>query len=608
MAANSSLSLTSLDFDTLKANYKTFLKSQSNFKDYNFEASNINVLLDVITYNSYLNAFYLNMTASEMFLDSAQKYDSIVSHAKELNYLPFSAKSSISFISFTATGDGFTGLLNIPRETKFIGVNSNGTFTFTTNKATSYTSSNSTFNIRNLPIYEGTYFQDNYLVDYNIESQKFVLSNKNIDLTSLEITVIEDGLTNTIFTPVTSLFGLQSNSNVYFLQGAQNYQYELAFGDNLFGRYPKHNAIITARYRICNGADADGISQYTLADNINSVNGGTVFFGTITANTSSGGSSQQSLESVRFYAPRAYAAQQRAVASDDYRTLIMTKYGGIISDVNVYGGQLLTPKKYGRVAVCLKPTTGLIAPDFIKTDISNYMLEYVSIPTRIIVTDPDYLYIKIATEVEYNPTVTNKFSDEIIANVLDTVKSYSTNNLESFNKDFRYSRFVSLIDSTDPSIISNSTTVKLAKRISPLLGYPNSFVLDFNNAAETETPDPSMGYNDYSAFGDEPVLVSSEFTYLKDGVEYPKSRMREDNKGNVIVYTTINGVFTPLDTVGTINYTTGYVIIQNFTVTDYTSYISVEITPKYDDILVDQSKILIIDVNDVTITASQLVV
>jgi hypothetical protein len=219
--ANSSLTLSSIDFDTLKENFKEFLKTQSVFKDYDFDGSNINVLLDVMSYNSFLNAFYLNMVASEMFLDSAQKYDSVISHAKELNYVPRSARSSASEVEITLNTIGINGKLTIPKGAKFTGFNSNGNFTFTTDEPKVYVSGNSTFTVSNLQIYEGDYFNDSYIIDYDIENQQFLISNKDIDTNSLTVNVVENnGATNTAFNRSDTLFGLNDKSNVFFLQGS----------------------------------------------------------------------------------------------------------------------------------------------------------------------------------------------------------------------------------------------------------------------------------------------------------------------------------------------------------------------------------------------------
>ena len=235
MAANSSVVLRSLDFDSLKLNFKEFLKAQTTFKDYNFDGSNMNVLLDVMSYNSYLNSFYLNMVASEMFLDSAQKYDSIVSHAKELNYIPRSTKSSSAELSLVISTSGLNGNMTVPKGTKFTGFSSNNSYTFTTNEAAVYVSANDTFTIPLMRIYEGDYYKDSYVVDNDIENQQFLITNKNIDTDSLTVNVIENnGATNTEFKQVYTLYSLGSNSSVFFLQGALNDSYEIVFGDGLF--------------------------------------------------------------------------------------------------------------------------------------------------------------------------------------------------------------------------------------------------------------------------------------------------------------------------------------------------------------------------------------
>lgn len=294
--ANSSLTLSSLDFDTLKNNLKKFLSSQDIFKDYNFEGSNINVLLDVLSYNSYLNSFYLNMIASEMFLDSAQKYDSIVSHAKELNYVPRSASHSVADISFTLETKDLNNKLTIPKGTKFYGTNSNGTFNFVTDQISTYVSVNDTFSVANLLIKEGSYFQDSYIMNYDLENQRFLISNKNIDISSISVNVSENyGANVTEFQKVNTLYNLDTFSNVYFIQAAENNLYEITFGDGLFGRRPLNEALITVKYIITNGSDGNGVKAFSLSDDLGFLNGGTANPSTITVNRESQGGANQEL-------------------------------------------------------------------------------------------------------------------------------------------------------------------------------------------------------------------------------------------------------------------------------------------------------------------------
>jgi len=605
--ANSSLTLTSLDFDTLKQNFKTYLSSQSVFKDYNFDGSNINVLLDVMSYNTYLNSFYLNMVASEMFLDSAQKYESVISHSKELNYVPRSARSAESDISFQIDVKGINNPLYIKRGSKFSGKNSNGFFTFTTDIQRSFVSTNNTFQVQNLKVYEGSYFTDAYFVDYTVENQRFLLSNKNIDTTSIVVTVIENnGLSNTVFSKVETLFGLDSVSSVYFLQGAENNKYEIVFGDGLFGRKPLNSSIVSVEYRVTNGTDALGVDNFSVIQDIGADNGGVLSISNlVVSSNSSGGANQESIDSIKFSAPRYFATQQRAVASDDYSSLILTNFGGSISDVNVYGGQVLEPKQYGRIVVCLKPAGSLIAPNYIKDEITNYLAPYIALPNRILITNPDYMYIDVISTVQYNTTATIKLSADIISSVRTALVNYSMDNLEKFNNDFRYSKFVKYIDDADSSITSNSTEIFISKRIAPALNYSSSYVLNFTNSAEIEPPAPGYNRATSARFFDEPVVTSSAFTYINsDGVEYEQCFYRDDNFGVLVIYSIINKIFTIIkDNAGSVDYENGVVSIKNLTTSYYDNYISIYMTPMNKDIIVSQDKILLIDLADVIINA-----
>jgi hypothetical protein len=610
--ANSSLTLSSLDFDTLKQNFKEYLSTQSVFRDYDFDASNINVLLDVMSYNSYLNSFYLNMVASEMFLDSAQKYDSVVSHAKELNYVPRSAKSAAAEISFSLETTGLNGQITLPKGTKFTGINANGSFAFTTDEVNTYTSSNNTFNVANLTIYEGSYFKDSFVVDYNIENQLYLLSNKNIDTNSLTVTVTENnGATITSFGRADTLFGLDSASEIFFLQGAHNSLYEVVFGDGLFGRKPLNGAVVTAEYRVCSGTDAIGSSSFELDNDLGPTNGGSVNVsnGIITVSASNSGANQESIESIRFASPRYFATQQRAIATDDYSSLILANFGGEISDVIVYGGETVEPKLYGRVIVSIKPASGQVAPNYLKTKINNYLRDYIALPNRILISDPDYLFCSVLTEVQYDKTITNKTASEIKTIVLNSVIDYSNDNLEKFGNDLRYSRLVTKIDSSDASITSNDTDLRIVKRISPLIDYSTSYDIDVGNPIY----DGNINYSDvanhkslhnteFDLHSQHAAVISSRFTYnLSDTVSYDLCFIEDDGEGNLIIFNETNDSLVPIAEAGTVNYDTGICNIKNLNVDNYGAYISIYFRPRDKDILSQKNKIIVIDPTDVSI-------
>ena len=610
--ANSSITLSSIDFDTLKQNFKQFLSTQSAFKDYDFDGSNINVLLDVMSYNSYLNAFYLNMVASEMFLDSAQKYDSVISHAKELNYVPRSTRSSAAEVNLVIDTIGMNGKLTMPKGTRFTGFNSNGSFTFTTDENKVFVSSNSTYTVSNLQIYEGDYLNDSYVVDYSVENQLFLISNKSVDTNSITVNVIENnGSSNTNFTRAETLFGLNDQSNVYFLQGAQNGQYEVTFGDNLFGRKPVNGATINISYRVASGIESDGISEFIMSDDLGPINSGTANVSSLSlVSASSSGAAQETIDSVRFAAPRYFATQQRAVSSDDYTALILNNFGGEISDVVVYGGQEVEPKLYGRVIVSLKPASGTIAPNYIKNEITNYLQEYIAIPNRILISDPDYTFCSVFSQVQYNKNVTTKTSEEIKLAALTAITEYSRNNLEKFGNDLRYSRLVSNIDNADSSIISNDTELRIIKRINPNFNQKTTYNITVGNVLYYDSTIYSNNEQHKLLHDSETdsrtthaTLISSRFTYnATDGKVYELAFFEDDAQGNVVLFAPTENEIFPVETVGAINYVTGEVTLNNINVANYTNYISLYFRSRFKDIAASQNKIIVIDPSDVSVS------
>lgn len=603
--ANSSLNISSLDFDTLKENFKTFLRSQAVFKDYDFEGSNINVLLDVMTYNSYLNSFYLNMVASEMFLDSSQKYDSVASHVKELNYLPISNRSSKAFLNLTFETSGINGPLTIPKATRFSGSNSNDSFEFVTNEINVITSANNTYSISNVEILEGSFFQDSFIYDSTDETQVLRLSNENIDVNTLTVTVIENNGANTYnYSKADNLLGIDKNSQVFFLQPSDNNRYEIVFGNDIFGRKPQNFAAIEAEYIVNNGSDSNGISDISLIDDLGPINSGEIISVSSTVVTnSSDGAFQENIDEVKFRAPRYFATQQRAVASNDYSALILSKFGGALSDVNVYGGQEVEPKQYGKVLLSLKPASGTIAPDFLKNDILNYLLDFIALPNRVVFVDPDFFYMHVISSVQLNTITTLKTVSDIKSLVTQNILDFGNNTLSKFDNDFRYSKFVTSIDNVDNNITSNDTQVRLLSRQTPNVNEKVSFIINFNNELEARKT-LCTGYTHNSV-----VLTTTQFTYLDDDDnETEFAQIKDDGNGNLEVYKEISGQLVIIKSnIGSINYTTGRVEVDNLKVKGYDQYISFLVNTKNKDVIASQNMILLIDNSNVTVDVIETV-
>ena len=603
--ANSSLNISSLDFDTLKQNFKTYLQNQSVLKDYDFEGSNINVLLDVMTYNSYLNSFYLNMVASEMFLDSSQKYDSVASHSKELNYLPISNRSSVAFLDLTFETTGIDGPLTIPKGTRFSGSNSNDSFEFVTNEVNIITSANDTYSISNVEVLEGSFFQDSFIYDSTDETQVLRLSNENIDVNTLTITVIENNGANTYnYTRAENLLGINKNSQVFFLQPSDNNRYEIVFGNDIFGRKPQNFATIEADYIVNNGKDSNGISDISLVDDLGPINSGEVTTVTSTVVTNSAdGAYQETIDDVKFRAPRFFATQQRAVASNDYSALVLARFGGALSDVNVYGGQEVEPKQYGKVLLSLKPASGTIAPDFIKNDVLNYLLDYIALPNRVVFVDPDFFYIHVISTVQLNTVTSLKSVSDIDALVTQDILDFGTNTLSKFDNDFRYSKFVTSIDAVDENITSNDTQVRLLSRQTPKVNEKVSFVINYNNELEARRT-LCTGFIHPSV-----VLTTTQFTFLDDDDnETEFAQIRDDGNGNLEVYKEISGqLVTIKSNIGSINYSTGKVEVDNIKIKGYDQYISFLVNTKNKDVISSQNMILLIDNSNVNVNVIETV-
>jgi hypothetical protein len=579
--ANSAINLASLDFDTLKQNLKFYLQNQSAFKDYNYEGSNINVLLDVLTYNSFLNSFYLNMIASEMFLDTAQKYDSVVSHAKELNYLPRSNRSSKAVISFTADTQGINNPFIIPKGAIFSGLNSNGSYVFTTNEERSFISTNTTYNIVDLEIYEGAYNTDTFLVDYAYENQSFVLSTATVDTTDITVTVSENnGQTNTVFTKAENLFDVDANSTVYFLQATSGSRYELIFGDNVFGRKPQNGAVITAEYRVSEGSDSNGISAFNIQEDLGLDNGGIATTSEITVSANSSyGANAEGIESIRYNAPRHYQTQGRCITTTDYQTTILQNFPEI-QYVSVFGGTISNSAvEYGKVYISPSTYGGVVLTNNRKQEIETFINNLCTVGISARVIDPDFLFIKLNSKIHVDFKSTPSSATLLISKATAAVKNYNQNSLLNFNTAFRMSKLEQKINESDVGILSNETSSQLFKSFSPPLNKPYAITCDLGNAL------------------DKGSVTSSEF--IIDGKSYLFADYLEGidaGTGKVyIIEQNPNLTSVTYTEVGTVNYLTGVININQLSYFDIGGGLQIIATPLNQDIYCKNNTIISID-------------
>jgi hypothetical protein len=598
--ANTSVSYVDLDFDTLKTNLKTYLKGNKVFKDYDFEGSNLNVLLDLLSYNTHKNAFYINMLMSEAFLDSAQLTSSVVSHAKELNYLPASYRSAKAKVTVTFEATGDTQPYVIEKGSLLSTVVKSNAYTFTIPET--LTVSSSTRNAANTgyvftftsDIYEGYYIKDTYVMMESDDVQRFKITNKNVDVDSITVAVYQDGsVLPDIYKQTQTLLGLKSTSKVYFIQSTGSGYYEILFGDGVLGTLPKVGSQIVIDYRLSSGSPANGAKTFSM-DFDPTAAGEMLTYTVETVEASGGGAESQQIDLVRQYAPRYFATQQRAVSTDDYASLILSKYSGSVNDVTIYGGETLEPKLYGRVVIALKPVTGDAVPTYVKDQISNYLLDYVSLPTRVVIVDPNTFHCEVVTTVQYDPILTTKTATLIKDIVFNQILDYSSTNLDRFDRDFRYSKFVKDIDDADEAIVSNDTEIRMIKKLYPTVNRYYTTEINFGNQLH-----PPRGTTALTT----PVVISSLFTYIDDqNVYYPYSFLQDDGFGTMIVRTTINNqVVTINSSIGTVDHQTGTVKLSKLLVSTYGNHLSLYASTRIKDIVINKSSIIKIDAEDITV-------
>ena len=588
--ANSSINLIDLDFNSFKSSLKAHLSSQAKFQDYDFDGSNMSVFLDVLSYNTYLNTFYMNMVASEMFLDTAQIRDSVISHAKELNYMPRSFKSATANINISIAPDPYVSSVVIPAGTGFTGRLGSNTFNFMVDSDIAITSSSSNvFYSNNVTIYEGSNVIDVFVKNDSVTNQRFLLNNPNIDTSSIKINVTENSGANT-FNYIQSffLYGLTSTSLAFFVQAAENNQYEIIFGDNSTGRTPKNGAVIEVAYRVCNGELPNGINTFV---NNSSIDGhANVSVSTVSSAIS--GSISESIESIKFNAPRSYQTQERAITENDYKILLLREFPEIQA-ISVFGGEKANPPQYGKVFVALDIASADIIPESNKSNYNRYLSDKVPLATIVEFVEPGFIYLSVNGNVKYNFTKTDLSENQLKTIVASSIVAYSDEYLNDFNVSFRYSNFLASIDASHISILNNDTTVNPYIEIVPTLGSNSSFSISFDTEILVTTPSTSS-----HSISDDRGVFSSPFTF--NGLN---CQLEDNGVGSMRIVKVTSTSRESLLTVGTVNYSTGLITLNNINIEQFDGdAIKVYIKSVNNDFEVFKQNILKIKVEDIVIS------
>ena len=590
------LEISELDFDGIKSNLKTFLSQQNEFTDYDFEGSGMSVLLDTLAYNTHYLAYNANMLANEMYLDSADLRSSVVSLAKQVGYTPTSCTSSTATID-VLVNNASGATLTMSRGTKFTTTVDGQSYSFVNNADVSIPPASGIYKFSNLVIHEGSYLNYKYTANTSDIDQRFIIPNDSVDTTTLTVKVqasSSDSTTRT-YTLATGITGIDDTSEVYFLQEVEGGRFEVYFGDGVMGKAIADGNIVIFDYINTNRDAANGASSFTLSGTVGGFSSATV----TTISNAAGGTGLESITSIKYNAPRDYSAQDRAVTAEDYKTLVKSLYANAQA-VQVYGGEDAAVPDYGKVYISIKAKSGSNLTVVTKESIVQSLKKYAVASVTPVIIDPETTYITLVVNFKYDSGKTTKDVTTLQTNVLTAVASYNNDTLEDFAGMFRYSQVLQDINEADTSILSNITTLKMYKYITPTLSSALKYTLDFNNAL----------YNPHSGHNSTGGGIISSTGFKIDGDTTNEHFLDDDGAGVVRVYY-LNGatrVYTD-STYGTVDYATGEVILTSANITSISdvdgaasTQIRVFVIPSSNDIVPVRNQVLSIDTSNSTIT------
>ena len=573
------LQVTELDFDDIKSNLKTYMKNQTEFTDYNFEGSALSTLIDLLAYNTHYLGMNANMAVNEAFLDTATLRSSVVSHAKTLGYTPRSARAPVAYLNVTLNNSTLTSA-TIAKGTKFTTQVDGTTYSFVCNATQTITPVNGVLRFNNLPVYEGTLVTAKYTVDSSNIEKKYMMTDNRGDTTTLKVSVQNSAadLTTTTYNLATDITQVTATSNVYFLQEVDDGKYEVYFGDDVVGTKPNDGNIIILEYVVTNKEKSNGAKTFSGTSVAGETN---ITIATVSA--SSGGSEPETIQSIKYNAPLDYASQGRAVTTEDYKVIIPKVFADTKA-VQVWGGEDNNPPIYGQVFVSIKTTSGINLTQAQKDVITTSLDKYNIASVRPTIIDPEITKIKLNTTFKYNANATTKSGTELETLVRSTLNNYNTSDLEKFDGIFRFSKMSRLIDDTDVAILSNISTVRIQKTITPQLNTLQKYTVDYANPL----------YNPHS--GHATIISSTGFKIIGSTLEM---FMDDDGMGNLRAYSLSGGTTkTYLDTnIGSVNYNTGVVTINSLNITSSTETAGVTVTaqPSSNDIVPVRNQLIEID-------------
>ena len=594
---SSNIVTTDLDFDDIVSNIKNYLKGQERFKDYDFEAANIGVLIDMMAYASHISGVNTNIAASELFLDSAQLRKNVVSRAKDLGFTPASEKASLAVCDIKmqniANADGSiptTTEMTLNRGHNFISIYDGVTYNFVVKDSVIPVRDNQTFNYSNVNLVQGQYVTDQYIFDTQIKNSKFVLSNARVDKSSIEVSVTSSGTTQK-YSLSTDVSTITSSSRVFYAQENEEGFIEIYFGDDVLGEGLKDADVINVTYIVVDTLHADGAKAFTMSQNINGFTNPII----TTTTVASGGAEKESVESIKFKATKFYTSQNRLVTLNDYKAKVSEYYPNADA-VAVWGGEDNDPPQYGKVFVSLKPNNADYLSEVEKSDVISKLNQLNMLTVRPEIVDPEIVKILISSTFKYNKNDTTLSQGELESLVKTAIVNFDNTNLNNFDSIFRHSNLTRSIDEADVSILSNTTNVRLRKKKPIELAKSEGLNINFGNSFFH----PHDGHNRDSGG----ILTTTGFKV--DGDTVNTYFFDDDGSGNVRRYSLSGATRVIADqSAGTIDYTNGKISINAIkfasTVNTDTS-IDYTVIPASNDVVAIRGSLIDISIDDISVT------
>tara|TARA_B100000287_G_scaffold124991_1_gene117093 strand:- start:1044 stop:2849 length:1806 start_codon:yes stop_codon:yes gene_type:complete len=592
--------LNNLDFADIKTALKDYMRAQTDFTDYDFEGSAISQILDVMAYNTYYTAFNTNMVVNETFLDSATLRDNVVSIAKQLGYTPKSITAPQAAVDMVLT---FTGTapaeVSLKAGSGFVTNYDGSLYRYILKDDNKVSVVNKVATFTGVPIYEGSQIVSNTVVDTSIKNQRFIIDNAGIDTNTLNVRVYQ-AANSSIFTDykvANDILDIGATDKVYFISEIEDEKYEIFFGDGVLGKKLEDNNVVQMSYIVTNGTATNGAKTFTFNGLMEDENGTTVTLpfavtSLTTSSIASGGADIETIDKIKYNAPKFYGSQNRAVTGNDYKAIVRNLYPAT-SDVIVFGGEEQEPPAYGKVFLSVKPTEAASLSSFTKNELTSELKKYTVASIRPEFVDPSILYLELTSNIYYTGTKTQLLPLEVATKASNAIVDYlKTSQTEKFNGKFRYSKFIGVIDNSDISINSNDTDITMRKDFIAQINtstfyeicYQNPFLVDCNN----------------------PVVSSTGMTVF----EFPTyTSYLEDRNGKIVLYRLdpVSGDKILLnDSVGTVDYTKGEIMMTDFTILKGTfsdNRIELRVKPANKDIEVKREAYLDVDVSKSKFTA-----